>query len=104
MSRTTQKPGLPAYVPQNLRLTIAAPKASERARLLALLAAESVLASAGATLPECYCELHPEAGLVTSDPRIADALERAGKAARQTLKQLGQPAPRGACLVLLATY
>lgn len=99
---------LASGIPHNLRLSIDAPRATPRARLLALLAAEAVLARAGVTLSACYCELVTAGDAFGSDggidPDVVLTLDRAGKAARATLKQLGQPVPRGACLVLLAVF
>ena len=85
--------------PIHFRLAIDAPGASERARLHALQAAESVLASAGATLPACYAVLAGDAG---HSAAVRDALARAGMAASGTLARLGQPVADAPCLVLLA--
>lgn len=108
MPRLAQPSPLPNGIPQNLRLSIDAPKAAPRARLLAQQAAETVLARAGVTLSACYCELVTAGDAFGSDggidPDVVLTLDRAGKAARATLKQLGQPVPRGACLVLLAVF
>ena len=83
----------------SLRLTIDAPGASERAKTLALQAAENVLATAGATLPACYAVL---VGDADHSAAVRDALNRAGAAASDILARLHQPAPAGPCLVLLA--
>lgn len=85
----------------SLRLHIDAPKAPERVRVLALFAAESVLAHEGATLPACYYELEPGADPLTSDAAVVGALERANAAARTILAQNGVKASKS-CLVLLS--